>query len=408
MKPITLFYFVLSIIVLLAASCQDETLIVEPTVIVEVTAVSPTETPSPHPTPSATATIQPPTATTTPLPTLTQTPSPTFTASPTVEPTPTATFPVGLEYFIQGTQYVVDAANEAVIIPTQSFYNSPDEAITLVMTPDAAYYVDVAAGEAFWQVNESNTYLPLNIDNFGEGIVSDWWTAEPDWVLLSLALGGSWTESDLPQSGIVRVDGAGYQFLGGAAAANPAGEWVAYQGSYSTRLEPSEKKGIWLYNIKTREDFQIDFVSYGLPEVINDCVGKPTWSPNGRYLTFFIFSNCGLAHSGTMHIDFWGSKATLIPIRYGGPEGPPSAPFWNASGEYLLVQGNGDVHGIWILKEDTTFFNILEMGLYGRWINKTQLIYSDYETGKWMLFDVETNKNMPIILPANAYIDQSP
>ncbi len=417
MYPTKLFLLICLLCGLGLLACQSPELATEPTPIAQNTAVTATPIPkevAPTATNTSTSTVEPtdtPTNTPTVQPTMTSTPKPSNTPipSPTFTSTPTEPLPIGLEYLISGDLYQVNENGEAVLVPNGRTNTSADGAVTLVVTPDAPFYQEESFGEAFWQNNEINTYAPLSIPNFGDGAISDWWLAEPDWVLLHLALGGSWSESGWPQSGIVRTDGTGYRFLGGFAAVNPVGEWIAYRKDFWTRLEPSEQTGMWLTNIQTGADFKIDFATYGLPDVVNDCVGRPTWSPNGRFLTFFIFSNCGLPHYGTIFIDTWENSAELLPIRYGGPEGPPTAPFWSPTGEFLIIQGAYEMRSAnWILTSDQTIYHELEMGLYGRWINDSQLVYLDYNSYRWLLFDVETLGTTAVTLPEGAYIKEFP
>ena len=236
-------------------------------------------------------------STATPIPANTPTSQPTATA--TVEPTPTdmpvpTAMPIppddlfpGMVFLQDGVYLRVDNDGEL-----QTIFEHPD-AFVLSFAPDGRYlaYTERESGDVYLRNLTLGTDTKILAGPVPAVQIESWWTAEPDWALLSFAPtfdyvnaffgGGLPLLLGLDNQELVELvpDPDPSRQLGTSPAASPAGGQIAFDMQGEGYLYSFEE-GLRPFNP----------ANYGLTLVGNtqQSLRNPVFSPNGRFLAWHI------------------------------------------------------------------------------------------------------------------------
>lgn len=131
---------------------------------------------------------------------------------------------------------------------------------------------------------------------------------------------------------------------------------------------------------------------------------NPSWSPDGRLLTWFASSG---ERVGLQLYDLEAKTAVQIfdwdPARFGG--GVP-APIWSPDGQWLALEifANGpEGSGIWLFAADGSSQTLIDsQGHEPYWVNSTQLVYGVNDGPR--LYDLTSAETFKLDLPAGSWV----
>jgi Tol biopolymer transport system component len=217
---------------------------------------------------------------------------------------------------------------------------SPGGDRALYVQDDDIWIVDFLSRD---QQNLTNTP-----DRIEEG--AQWWPGHDDLILF-----GSWDPGeDLGISAgylsIISVDGDGYRVLGdqpseAIPAPQPGGSMIAFN------LED----GAWFYDLDSGESESFDVRSYGLDIHEGIEIGSPSWSPDGKKLTWWVSGSFSPSMDGSVALVIFDLEdknvQVLHPYSPNGTGGGLPKPVWSPDGKQLAMVTLGEAHKVdlWVI-----------------------------------------------------------
>ncbi|HSH05130.1 MAG TPA: hypothetical protein VLL52_21625 [Anaerolineae bacterium] len=302
-------------------------------VVPEANALTPTPDVLVTLSPTVKATVVPPTVTPTSVP-----PTPTMVVGdfPLLEEP--VNKPAGWIYDEGERRYWVNELGEGVEIPN-NWRVSPDGKWgiafeNMVFDP----FVETYPGEVYLHNRDSGEAILLPVGNVMQANLMSWWEAEPEWIILNVAHDGSGVSAYYGpvETGVVKVDGSTYHWLHevegegqvGLPAPNPQGRWLAYEDGGEG----------WLFDVMTETSAPLVWSNFGLDWDDGVEVKMPSWSPNGRYLSW-----ARVDWSGYVVLDLETQTGMVVDeLKVAGDEGWRLPPQWAPDSQSFVIQGATD------------------------------------------------------------------
>ena len=312
----------------------------EPGAPVDPDRPSGTTTPFPSSTPTPTFIVRP-VGTATPV--VGVTPSPTPGPSPTMTPVPA--FP-GFIYHNEEGLWQVQANWQPRHLSAR-----PEAKLS----PDGQRLLYIENGDVFVQGLDEGEVVNVTAGSGRDHLYAQWWQARPETLVLMSRERGS-AEPNAGQLTLASADGADYRVVSDSPsfalpAPGPDGQTIAYD----------EAGAAILYDVGAGAQ-PFDPAAYNLPpDVTVPRIASPAWSPDGEALAWMMAvqgGNYGNENGWDVVagiFDLQSRSATLLhPFRPVGRGGWFPPPTWSPDGRWLTfhVETGNETGGLWVAASD--------------------------------------------------------
>ena len=235
---------------------------------------------------------------------------------------------------------------------------SSDGSQALYTKDDDIWVVDLLSGD---EQNLTNT--PDRVE-----VYPQWWHGNENLVVF-----GSWGSSeDLgPTAGylsLISADGGGYRVLvdqpsNTVAAPQPKGSKIAYDLGDT----------VWLYHMDLGESELFDVSLYGLNILKGMRIGSPSWSPDGKKLTWWVSGVFSPPQDESTALAVFNLDAGTVELMHPytpiGTGGGLPAPIWSPDGNWLAANTLSEAHktDLWAIRAEGGEEHLLGFASYPVW-----------------------------------------
>jgi len=255
--------------------------------------------------------------------------------------------------------------------PQAGGHPSPDGTKLLLERDDDLWIADLATGT---ETNLTGGNQRLEADG-------QWWQANPATIVFSSIDQEQGWGMSAGQPTVMSLDGSNYQTLADTSsfwgpAPSPDGDTIAFDSG----------EAAWLYHLNSGVREQFDTAAQGMESPADLKIGSPSWSPDGKELTWWAGASFGGGpfQMGLVVFDLQGKTARFLhqyqPVGGSGGWLPPAQ--WSPDGQWLAftTRGEGRTPELWIARSDGGEAHALGAGALPLWSpDSQQLIYLTYD-----------------------------